>query len=88
MHLIPFALLLSIVLTGSVSAQEVDGDEGDSASADVSETEAAEAEELAEEEELDDPLLDAPGYTSENDEDFRPSEDIQSDRSITFPTDI
>ena len=48
---------------------------------DVAETPEPEAEEV------DESGLDEQGFTDEDD-DFRPSEDIPADQSIPFPTDI
>jgi len=51
-------------------------------------TESEETEESqVEAEEVDDSDLDEQGFTDE-DNDFRPSEDIPADQSIPFPTDI
>lgn len=44
-------------------------------------------ESQAEEEQIDEANLDDQGFT-DVDDDFRPSEDISTDQSISFPTDI
>ena len=82
------ALPMSIILAASAWALGVTPAEGADDSVDVAEEAPAEADEPAESEELDDPTLDEQGYSDEGADDFRPSEEIQSDQSITFPTDI
>ena len=82
------ALLSSILLSASLWAQEVEPADGADEPVSAAEEAPIEADEPAETEEIDDPTLDEPGYADEEEDDFRPSEEIQSDKSITFPTDI
>lgn len=72
--------MISLFLAMPGWAQEADGepDEPDAAN---------ETEEPQLEEEVDESGLDEQGFTDEDD-DFRPSEDIPADQSIPFPTDI
>jgi hypothetical protein len=78
---LPIFLIVTSLLATSAWAQEV----GDA----VDETEEieVEAEILDEPEEIDETGLDEQGFSDEDD-DFRPSEDIPADQSIPFPTDI
>ncbi len=82
-------LLVSLFLTVSAVAQE---DESESDEIPVSQEDAeGEAEEVVAaeepEDEIDETGLDEQGFRNE-DNDFRPSEDIPADQSIPFPTDI
>jgi hypothetical protein len=79
-------LAISLVLTVSAPAQETEAEDESTETADevASPTEEAPVEA----EEIDDPTLDEPGYADTEEDDFRPSEEIQADRSISFPTDI
>lgn len=79
-------LAVFLVLTVSAPAQETEVEDESTETADevASPTEEAPVEA----EEIDDPTLDEQGYADSEEDDFRPSEDIQSDRSIAFPTDI
>jgi len=82
-------LLASLFLTVSAVAQE---DEPESDEIPVTQEGAEDqAEEVVAaeepEEEIDETGLDEQGFTNE-DNDFRPSEDIPADQSIPFPTDI
>jgi len=74
-------LLFAAVFALPVQAQDTD--------ADTEQTEEPEEIEAAEvdEDEFDETDLDDQGFT-DVDDDFRPSEDIPSDQSIPFPTDI
>lgn len=74
-------LLLVMLFAPSVHAQDV--------GAEVEQTEDAEEidESQVEAEQVDDTNLDEQGFT-DTDDDFRPSEDISTDQSISFPTDI
>lgn len=81
----PVTLLLSVMLSGPIWAQDVDPKEEAAAateSVDTTEEEPVDAEQD------DDSDLDEQGYAGADDDDFKPSEDVQSDRSISFPTDI
>ena len=70
-----FFLIVSSFLFVPVWAQE------EAAEPDETETPEPQAEEI------DESGLDEQGFTDEDD-DFRPSEDIPADQSISFPTDI
>jgi hypothetical protein len=70
-----YFLIVSSLLAAPTRAQEP-VDEAD-------ETEVTEVEA----EEIDETGLDDQGFSDEDD-DFRPSEDIPADQSIAFPTDI
>jgi len=70
-----FFLIVSLFLFVPVWAQE------EGAEPDETETPEPQAEEI------DESGLDEQGFTDEDD-DFRPSEDIPADQSIPFPTDI
>ena len=70
-----FFLIVSSFLFVPVWAQE------EAAEPDETETPEPQAEEI------DESGLDEQGFTDEDD-DFRPSEDIPADQSIPFPTDI
>jgi hypothetical protein len=79
-----YAMLLGIVLaaTGWVAssgAQETDAPNEESGDVETQ----AEAESVSEEIDVDDG-----SYIDAEEEDFRPSEEISADESITFPTDI
>lgn len=80
----PVTLLLLVMLSGSIWAQDADSDEEAAAATEASEA----ADDASADAELeDDSDLDDQGYAGADD-DFKPSEDVQSDRSISFPTDI
>ena len=64
-------------------ATEVDAEELDTTEVDAEEMDTAEIEDA----EIDETGLDEQGFSDEDD-DFRPSEDIPADQSIAFPTDI
>ncbi len=79
-HFLRF-LLISMFLAAPSWAQEVEGE-------DAGAVETVEPEEIEDQTEvIDETGLDEQGYTDEDD-DFRPSEDIPADQSIAFPTDI
>lgn len=86
--------LLTLLTAGfmiAATAQEEAETPTETAAAEDGQAEAAQAEpDAAEdaEEDVDDALLDDEFYQDADDEDFRPSEDIPADQSITFPTDI
>lgn len=62
--------------------------DADDAAADAAETETA-AEDASEAEDDEPPVTtDNESYLDIDEEDFRPSEEIPADQSITFPTDI
>ncbi len=67
------ALFLAAASTGFAQDAETDTDAGD-----------AQEEQLTD----DDADLDEGSYVDEEDDDFVPSEDIPTDQSIAFPTDI
>ena len=89
MYRILLFLIASSLLVAPARAQEQAPEEAaaaeDAAATDV----AAEAvtEDDEEQLEFDETGLDEQGFTNEDD-DFRPSEDIPADQSIPFPTDI
>lgn len=72
-----FALLVSVA-----AAQESDSDPREE-DATTEETDAEEESEL-----IDESGLDAQGFEASDDDDFVPTEDIPTDQSIPFPTDI
>lgn len=85
--LIPIALLLSDAgLAQDDSAPEADASEVDTA-ADVGETSAEDSDEDSAEN-IDVVEIDDESYRDTENDDFRPSEEIPADQSITFPTDI
>ena len=81
-------LLMSFVLTVPAWAQDLESQERADESVTAAEEAPAETEEPTEPEEIVDPTLDEQGYAGGEEDDFRPSEDVQSDTSIAFPTDI
>jgi len=74
-------LLLAALFVLPVQAQDAD--------VEAEQTEDTEEvdESQVEEEQIDETNLDDQGFT-DTDDDFRPSEDISTDQSISFPTDI
>ena len=88
-----YAMLLGIVLATTGWAQETDAPNAESGDAETqaeaaANEEAANVEAAGEEtvsEEID---VDDGSYIDAEEEDFRPSEQISADESITFPTDI
>jgi hypothetical protein len=74
-----YAMLLGIVLAATGWAQETDAPNEESGDVETQ----AEAESVSEEIDVDDG-----SYIDAEEEDFRPSEEISADESITFPTDI
>jgi hypothetical protein len=74
-------LLLAALFAPPVHAQEV-GVEAEQ----TEDTEEVDDSQV-EEEQIDETNLDDQGFT-DTDDDFRPSEDISTDQSISFPTDI
>lgn len=79
-------LAVFLVLTVSAQAQETEVE--DESAETVDEVVGPTEEAPVEAEEIDDPTLDEQGYADSEEDDFRPSEEIQADRSIAFPTDI
>ena len=71
-----------VLLTFTVAAQESDSDPQEEA-ATTEQTEAEETNELIDESGLDDQ-----GFEASDEDDFVPTEDIPTDQSIPFPTDI
>ena len=74
-------LSLALLLSAAV-AQESDTETGDDEQA----VEQTDDEEAAEE--IDESGLDVQGFEEEDEDDFVPTEDIPTDQSIPFPTDI
>ena len=83
-----FFLIVSSFLFVPVWAQEeyAEPDETETPEPQVEEIDETETPE-PQAEEIDESGLDEQGFTDEDD-DFRPSEDIPADQSIPFPTDI
>ena len=76
-------IMYGLLLAGPAFAQDNETPEADEQ---ASQTEASEAEaDTAAEEEI---VVDDGSYIDAEDDDFKPSEEISADRSITFPTDI
>ncbi len=88
-----YAMLFGIALATTGWAQEADAPDEDSSTTETPVEAAASAEpvnegDVSEEvvsEEID---VDDGSYIDAEEEDFRPSEEISADQSITFPTDI
>jgi len=78
--ILSIALLAALALFGNAWAQESESAETQADAAVVEEPESD-----ADEEEV---IVDDGSYVDAEEEDFRPSEEISSDQSITFPTDI
>ncbi len=77
-------LLAAFFLALPVLAQDDEAEQTD----DTEEVEESQVEESqVEENDFDETNLDDQGFT-DVDDDFRPSEDISTDQSISFPTDI
>ena len=76
-------LILSSFIAAPAWTQEAEAE----AENEVEEAVTTEVTVEDEAEEFDETGLDEQGYTDEDD-DFRPSEDITTDQSIAFPTDI
>ena len=81
-HRLAMFLALATLLSAAV-AQESDTDAPEDEPA-IEEQE----DDTASEEEIDESGLDAQGFEEEDDDDFVPTEDIPTDQSIPFPTDI
>ena len=77
----PLMLLLAALFALPVYAQEANTE-----AEQIEDTEEID-ESQVEEEQIDETSLDDQGFT-DADDDFRPSEDISTDQSIAFPTDI
>jgi hypothetical protein len=83
--------VLSTVFGSFAAAQEVELDEPiETEATEVTEAPSAADEpvEPVEPDEAAEPVVDDEYYQDVDDEDFRPSEDIPADQSISFPTDI
>ncbi len=78
--------VLLLLLTAALFALPVRAQDADTEAEQTEDTEEIE-ESQVEEEEFDEADLDDQGFT-DLDDDFRPSEEIPSDQSIPFPTDI
>jgi len=78
--------VLLLLLTAVLFALPLRAQDADTEPEETEDTEEVE-ESQVEEEEFDEADLDDQGFT-DLDDDFRPSEDIPSDQSIPFPTDI
>lgn len=88
-----FALLVLIItfLSGAVAAQQTETpDEAEPTSTDAQDVEEAADESTDDpaDEVIDEEGLDIQGFEPEDEDDFVPTEDIPTDQSIPFPTDI
>ena len=79
--------LLVILLVGLFAMTAWSQEDADSEAKDAVQPET-EAEAGAETEEQEETVVDDEYYQDADDKDFRPSEDIPADQSISFPTDI
>ena len=79
--------LLLLILSSFIAAPAWTQEAGAEAENEAEEAVTTEVTVEDEAEEFDETGLDEQGYTDEDD-DFRPSEDITTDQSIAFPTDI
>ena len=87
-YLIMLSLLAFLVSPAWTQDEETAGQTADTEVAEADDaTLEDEIDAAAEEEETDDSDLDEQVYT-DDDDDFRPSEEIPADQSIAFPTDI
>ena len=77
-------LLMSVALLGLPAWAQEDGVSETTATEDAT----VETEPAAEPETTEEPVVDDVFYQDVDDKDFRPSEDIPADQSITFPSDI
>ncbi len=75
MHRYLLTLLLATLFSASAWAQDSETGEDEDSADTPAETE-------------DDSDLDEQGFADDEDDDFVPSEDISTDQSIAFPTDI
>lgn len=85
LHHVLIAFLFCIFLAGPSRAQDAETDKADVADATAESEEATSAD--ADDEESD-VIVDDGSYLDAEDDDFKPSEEISADRSISFPTDI
>ena len=83
MHRFLFVILLVGLFAMTAWSQEDEGSEAD----DTVQPETEE-ENSADVEEQEENVVDDEYYQDVDDKDFRPSEDIPADQSISFPTDI
>ncbi|MDA0705586.1 MAG: hypothetical protein O2907_01040 [Proteobacteria bacterium] len=77
-------LLMSVALLGLPAWAQEDGVSETTATEDAT----VETEPAVEPETTEEPVVDDVFYQDVDDKDFRPSEDIPADQSITFPSDI
>lgn len=86
-HLL-LALIAGTLMAGTSSAQDTETRDDDTSetAATAAQAEAAEATDDGDDEE--EVIVDEGSYLDADDDDFKPSEEISADRSITFPTDI
>jgi hypothetical protein len=77
--------IISMLLLAAIFALPVQAQDADVEAEQTEDTE--EVDESQDEGDIDATDLDDQGFT-DTDDDFRPSEDISTDQSISFPTDI
>jgi hypothetical protein len=77
--------IISMLLLAAILALPVQAQDADVEAEQTEDTE--EVDESQDEGDIDATDLDDQGFT-DTDDDFRPSEDISTDQSISFPTDI
>ena len=87
MHRLLVCIFTSSLLATAGIAQEPESEDAATAEEAVETDDAAPAEEEQQEPLFDETGLDEQGFDNQDD-DFRPSEDIPADQSIPFPTDI
>ncbi len=83
-----YAMLLGIALATTGWAQEADAPDEESSTTETPVEAATSAEPVNEESVSEEIDVDDGSYVDAEEEDFRPSEEISADQSITFPTDI
>ncbi len=83
-----YAMLFGIALATTGWAQEADAPDEESGATETPVEAAASAEPVNEESVSEEIDVDDGSYVDAEEEDFRPSEEISADQSITFPTDI
>ena len=85
-------LLILLAVASLASAQQDASESNDSAeqaaAAEEPVEDAPEAAPEADDEVIDEEGLDAQGFEQDDDDDFVPTEEISTDQSIPFPTDI
>ncbi len=74
-------LSLALLLSAAVAQESDSGTDDDEQAVEQTDDEAAA-------EEIDESGLDVQGFEEEDEDDFVPTEDIPTDQSIPFPTDI